>query len=345
MVAAHPEDTFHFFFDRAYDKKYVFADNVKPYVLHPQARHPWLWHMWFEWAVPSQLTKIKADVFFSGDMYLSLKTKVPTVMVSHDLNYEHHPEYLKASHAKYMLNYSSKFHKKAKHLIAVSETTKQDIITTYNIPADNITVAGNAVPSNFEPATSKQRVELEAKYTDGCPYFIYIGSLHPRKNVKRLVEAFELFKLTTKRSHKLVIFGQTAFKTGDIFNYHKTMRHKGDVRFLTDKNANVYRLLAGAEALCYVSLFEGFGIPILEAFSCKVPVITSNVSSMPEVAGKGALLVDPYSPQMIAQAMKQLSDNSPLNNKLTALGEQQLKKYSWDRSAETVYQALVEASR
>jgi len=181
MVLAHPEDEFHFFFDRPYDEDFIFADNVTGHVLSPPARHPLLWHLWFEWAVPARLKKINADVFLSGDMYLSRKTKVPTIMVSHDLGYEHYPHHLRWSHKKYMLHYSKIYHHKASHLIAVSQATKDDIIDTYKINGSKITVAHNATPNGFKPISESEKKKLQIEFTQGDPFFIYLGSLHPRK--------------------------------------------------------------------------------------------------------------------------------------------------------------------
>jgi len=340
MVLAHPEDEFHFFFDRPYDSKFVFADNVIPHVISPPARHPILWYLWFELAVPKKLKEIKADVFLSGDMYLSLRAKVPTVMVSHDLGYEHYPSHLRWSHKKYMLHYSPQYHKKAAHLIAVSNATKADIIKTYQLSTDRITVAHNAAPHGFIPIPREKKEKIRTQFSDGNPYFIYVGSLHPRKNISNLLLAFEQFKSTNKLPHKLIIFGRIAFKTNKVFSTLSNLQFKKDVLFLSDDDCSVSKLMAAAEALCYVSLYEGFGIPILEAFSCKVPIITSNVSSMPEVAGEAALLVDPKDINDISTAMLKITSNDVLRAKLIDLGYKQKEMFSWDISAETIYESI-----
>jgi len=338
MVLEHPEDEFHFLFDRPYDDKFIFADNIVPHVLSPPSRHPLLWYIWFEWAVPRILNKIKPDVFYSGDMYMSLKTKVPTVMVSHDLNYEHYPETLPKSVKNYYLKYSPKFHHAAAHLISVSEATRQDIINTYGIDARKITVAHNAVPEGFAPLPDP--TATRQLYTEGCPYFVYVGSLHPRKNIKRLLEAFDLFKSQTECNHKLVIYGRNAWKTSEIYKTYENLNHKSEVIFLKSEAVSVQQILGAAFGLSYVSVFEGFGIPILEAFASCVPVITSDSSSMPEVAGGAAILVDPFDGQSIADGMTCLLKEDELREKLIQKGKKQLEKFSWDRSAEIIYAKL-----
>ena len=340
MVLSNPHTEFHFIFDRQYDPKFIFADNVIPHIAWPQARHPILWYYWFEITIPSLLRRINADVFFSGDMYLSLKTKVPTLMVSHDLNYEHYPQFLRWSHRHYMLHYSRKYHNKANHLIAVSNATKQDIISTYNIPESKISVAHNAAPDGFRPLAGEKKEQIKSAITGGDDYFMYVGSLHPRKNVDGLLKAFDTFKKASGLSHKLVIFGRQAFKTDQIFNIYNTLHHKEDVLFVDDDIAPLYDTVASATALCYVSHFEGFGIPILEAFHAETPVITSNVSSMPEVAGDAALLVNPNDTNDIAKAMHQIATDDKLGQQLISKGKIQSQKFSWDLSASTIYDCL-----
>jgi len=342
MVLANPTTEFHFIFDRQYDSKFLFADNITPHIAWPPSRHPILWYYWFEITIPTLLKKIGADVFFSGDMYLSLKTEIPTLMVSHDLNYEHYPQFLKWSHRQYMLHYSKKFHKKANHLIAVSKATKQDIINTYNIPENKISVAYNAAPLGFLPLDDVTIQKIKSSVTGGMDYFIYVGSLHPRKNVDGLLKAFDTFKKSSGLPHKLVVFGRKAFKTGQIFNTYNALQYKKDVLFVSDDVASLTDMLAAATALCYVSYFEGFGIPILEAFHAETPVITSNVSSMPEVAGDAALLVDPNDTRNIANAMNKVAMDSHLRTDLIAKGKLQREKFSWDKSADLIYNCLTD---
>ena len=340
IVLAHPEHEFHFLFDRPYDEQFIYADNVTPHILRPPSRHPVLWYLWFEWAVPRKLKAINADVFYSGDMYCSLRTDTPTLMVSHDLNYEHHPEYLTKSVRKYMLHYSPLYHKKAGKLIAVSEATKKDIVKIYGIAHDKINVAYNAVPDGFAPLPEERKQNIRNQWTSGKKYFVYVGSLHPRKNVARLLQAFDSFKKQSGLPHKLVIYGRVAFKTKEIFDSLSQMVHKADVIFLKDGSLSVPDIMGAAEALCFPSLFEGFGIPILEAFHAEIPVITSNVSSMPEVAGEAAILVDPLDPLDIAAAMVKIAADRVLSKRLVAIGKKQRENFSWDKSAEVIYKEL-----
>ena len=339
MVAAHPEDEFHFLFDRAYDEQYIFGPNVIPHIISPPARHPFLWYLWYEWAIPRVLNKIRPDVFLSGDMYLSLKSKVPTVMVSHDLNFEHYPEFLPSLVAKYYRHYSPKYHRRADKLIAVSKATKADIIKTYKIAEQKISVATNATPEGFYPFSKTEKEEARTKYAEGAPYFLFVGSLHPRKNLIRLLKAFDKFK-SGGHPHKLLIYGRQFFKTGDIFDTHKNMEHNTEVLFLDSSTCTVPEIMGGAAALCYPSLFEGFGIPILEGFAAEVPVITSDISSMPEVAGEASILVDPLSESSIQKALVTIAEDKNLAKELITKGRARKEIFSWDKSAEVIYAGL-----
>ena len=339
IVAAHPEDEFHFLFDRPFDTQFVFGPNVTAHIVRPPARHPFLWYLWYEWAVPWTLAKIKPDVFLSGDMYLSLKSKVPTVMVSHDLNYEHYPEFLPTLVSKYYRHYSPKYHRRADRLIAVSQATKADIVDTYKIDKNKISVATNATPDGFRPFSEAEKTNTKGKYANGAPYFLFVGSLHPRKNLSRLLKAFDRFK-AGGYPHKLLIYGRQFFKTGDIFETHKNMKYSEEVVFIDSSTCTVPEIMGGASALCYPSLFEGFGIPILEGFAAEVPVITSDVSSMPEVAGEATLLVDPQSETAIQNALVAIAEDKTLAEELIIKGRARKELFSWDKSAEVIYAAL-----
>lgn len=343
MVFDHPEDEFYFFFDRPYDASFIFAKNVFPIVVHPQARHPILWYLWFEWSIPYYLKKYNIDVFYSGDTYASMRTPVPTLIVCHDIAYKHYPDHIRSSHRKYYQNNFPKFHRKARHIVAVSEFTKQDILNTYNIDSKKVSVGYNATPDGFRVLSEKEKATTKNELTEGCPYFIYVGSLHPRKNVVNLIKAFDLFKLKHQTSHKLVLVGRMAWKNEELKKTYKTTVHRDDIIFIGHTtNEQLPKYLGSADALTYVSLFEGFGIPILEGMSSGTPVITSNVSSMPEVAGNAALLIDPHDPKSIATGMHEIISNAQLERELISKGLERAKEFSWKKTANHIYQKLDE---
>ena len=342
IVRNHPEHEFIFFFDRPYDPQFVFAPNVTPVVVHPQARHPVLFYLWFEWSIPMMLRKYKADLFLSPDSYMSLSTRVPTCLVIHDLAFEHYPEHFVISHRLYWRHYSPLFAKKAKRIATVSTYSKEDISKHYGIAPDNIDVVYNGAHDEYRPLSIAEREEVKAKYADGCEYFVFAGALHPRKNIVNLLKAFVAFKKRQRTNMKLVIAGRPAWKYDEVEQMKQEMAFKEDVRWVGYMNVDeLSRLIGGAYALVYASLFEGFGIPILEALQCDVPAIVSNTSSMPEVAGDAALLVDPSDPEDIALKMHMLYKDEALRKKLVDNARIQVKKFNWDKSAANLWNCMM----
>lgn len=343
MVADHPEDQFIFFFDRPYDSSFVFADNVKPVIVRPVTRHPILWYLWLEWAIPRALKKYKADVFLSMDTFMSLSTSVPNVMVSHDIAYAHYPHHISFFDRQFYEHYFPKFHKAAKKLVAVSSFTADDIAEEYGIDRSEIAVAYNAVPRDFTNSVEVSAEQIRKQYTDGEKFFVYLGSLHPRKNIVNLIKGYEAYRQNNVSTRKLVLIGRLAWNTQEIEVALQRSKYKKDIIHLSNIGKEAKDIVAASEAMVYVSLFEGFGIPILEAMASGVPVITSNVSSMPEVAGDAALLVNPKSPKDIGGAMSRIINEPGLRNKLIEKGKIRVNYFNWQDSADTIYRLCQEA--
>ncbi len=345
IVRNHPEHEFIFFFDRPYDPSFVFASNVTPVVVHPQARHPVLFYIWFEWSIPYMLKKYKADLFLSPDSYMSLSTNVPTCLVIHDLAFEHYPEHFVLSHRLYWRHYSPLFAKKATRIATVSTFSKEDISKHYRIDPDNIDVVYNGAHKEYKPLDAAEREAVKQQYAEGCEYFVFAGALHPRKNIVNLLKAFIAFKKRQPTNMKLVIVGRLAWKYEEVEEMKAEMLFKDDVKWVGYMNVDeLSKVIGGAYALVYASLFEGFGIPILEALQCGVPAITSNTSSMPEVAGEAALLVDPSDPQDIANKMHILYKDEALRARLVQNAKVQVAKFNWDKSAENLWACMMKCA-
>jgi glycosyltransferase involved in cell wall biosynthesis len=342
IVTNHPEHDFYFFFDRPYDPEFVFAANVHPVVLHPQARHPVLFYLWFEWSVPYYLRKFKIDLFLSTDGYTSLSTKVPTCLVVHDLAFEHYPEHYVTSHRLYWRHYSPLFARKATRIGTVSTFSKEDLIRQYGIAPDKIDVIYNGAHKEYVPLSLEEKQLVKEKYTDGCEFFVFAGAIHPRKNILNLLKAFVAFKKHQRSNMKLVIVGRPAWKYDEVDEYKRSMPFKEDVRWVGYLGIEeLPRVIASAYALVYASLFEGFGIPILEALQCNVPGVVSNTSSMPEVAGEAAILCDPNDPGDIAEKMHIIYKDEALRARLIAKAHIQVEKFNWDASAVRLWDCMM----
>ncbi|MCQ2959462.1 MAG: glycosyltransferase family 4 protein [Bacteroidales bacterium] len=340
----HPEHQFYLLFDRMYDKDFIFAENVKPIIVPFQTRHPFLWWFWFHSQIPRVLNALKPDIFVSTDGYSVTNCNLPIVDVIHDLNFEHYPEHLPRLVRKYYRKFFPEYAKYSTRIATVSEYSKQDIHTLYDIPLEKIDVVYNGVSSTFQPLIESEKTLIKQKYTENNDYFVYAGTLHPRKNIENLFAAFSIFKQKTQSTMKLVIVGEAMFLSQTIQKAYDNHPYKKDIVFtgrVSDKELNY--LLGSAFAMTYVPFFEGFGIPILEAFACGIPVITSNCTSMPEVAGDAALLCNPSDIESIANAMISLANDNNLYQTLLENSKKQLEKFSWDQSAELLWQSIEKA--
>lgn len=335
LVKMHPDISFYFFFDRPYDDKFVFGENVTPVVLYPPARHPILFKIWFDFSVSRALKKYNIDLFISPDGYLSLTSDVKQIAVIHDLNFEHYPDDIPPKASRYLRNYFPKFAKRANHILTVSEFSKKDIIRTYGIKSEKITVAYNGAAECFSPTDLSIQELTRNSYTNGKQYFLFVGALHPRKNIKRLLEAFDLFKAETGSKTQLLIVGSSYYWSSEMKKTLKLMEYQEDVHFSGHiELTELVKIYGAARALVFVSYFEGFGIPIVEAMKCGCPVLISENTACHEVAGDAALTCDAFSVNSIQQALIQLNADDKLRENLSAKGVKQAEKFQWDNTAE-----------
>lgn len=342
IVREHPEHQFFLLFDRKPDRQFKYADNVTLVTLHPQARHPVLWYMFFEWSVTRWLKNNNIDLFVSTDGWMSLRTHVPTLTVIHDLNFEHANDYLRRSHQRYMKHYFPLFAKKATRIATVSEFSKKDISETYSIDSKMIDVVYDGAHNSYQRLKDAEIARMRDTYTQGHPYFIFIGTVSKRKNLSNILLAFDKFKDSTRSDTLMLVAGNVYQQDEQLKEVLATMHHRDSVVFVGHVSAEeLARLLGAAQALVYTSLFEGFGIPIIEAFHTGTAVITSNVTSMPEVAGDAALIVDPYSVDDIATAMRQIDSDEELRQELVMKGLQRKDIFNWDRTAQLLWESMM----
>ena len=351
LVRQHPECTFHFLFDRPFDPRYVLGPNVIPHVLLPPARHPLLMLAWYEGAVAWWLRRHRPAALLSPEAFTVLGTRVPRVLVVHDLAYLHRPHDVAGLMRRYYAHFMPRFVRAAAQLVAVSEATRLDVAAQFGVPAAGIRVAYNAPAAHFRPQPPARQVAVRAQFSQGQPYFLFVGALQPRKNLENLLTAFGLFNAAgaaenpARAAVQLLIVGREAWRAGPIFEAYQALPPavQSAVHFTGRvSEADLAGLYAAALATVYVPFFEGFGLPVVEAQASGCPVITSNLSSLPEVAGGAgaALLCDPHRPPAIAEALTRLSQDAPLRARLQAAGLANAARFSWARSAEVLWQAV-----
>lgn len=341
LTRNHPEHHFLFLFDRDWDPEFIFSDNITPVKVWPPARHPYLWKYWFDHALPKVFKKYKPDIFISTDGFLSLNTQVPTLLVIHDLGFEHYPEHTPGIVSKYYRKFTPMYAHKADHIVTVSEFSKNDIVKQYQVDPQKITVAYNGAYEQYGPLDEASQQLIRQQYTDGKPYFLYVGSVHPRKNVQRLLLAYDALRKENTCDHKLLIVGRMAWKTDETKQVFESLTFKEDVVFAGHLQLDdLTGVMASADAFVYPSLFEGFGIPVVEARYAGVPVISSNSSSLPETAGEHAIYFDPENIADITAGMDKFLRERTAYKALAIADTQVRFEFNWETSYLTINTAL-----
>jgi glycosyltransferase involved in cell wall biosynthesis len=338
----HPKIEFHFFFDSDIEKEFLFSENIIPHKLFPPAKHAILNIAWFEWSVKKLLNKLKPDLFFSPDGILCLGWNGKQYGIIHDINYEHRPNDLKPANRFYYKYFIPNSASKACRLATISEYSKKDIINTYKIPAEKIDVIYLGINDFFYPLKSKKtNQDIKNKFTEGCDYFIFIGTISPRKNISRLMQAFDLFKQQSHNDLKLLIAGKEMYRTAELHELKTQLYYGKDILFTGRlNNSDLADLLSAAFCMTFVPLIEGFGLPPIEAMQCNVPVIAGNVTSVPEIVGDAALLVNPYDITEIKNAMQKIYADKNLRQLLIQKGIIRKELFNWKTTAQTLWNSM-----
>jgi len=283
------------------------------------------------------LKRSKPDVFLSPTHYLPIFTPKKSAISVLDVSYVRFPELFKPKDLNQLTKWTKYSVKKAKAIFTISKSSKDDIMKTYGISGDRVIVTypGIRTPDGKNKTLSMD--EFKEKYGLKKNYILFVGTLQPRKNISRLIEAFSMLKDETE----LIVVGKKGWLYEEILNAPKKFNAEGRVRFLDfvpDEDLSLFY----KNALCFVlpSLYEGFGLPILEAMSYGCPVITGNISSLPEAGGEAALYVDPLSVTDIKKKLELIIGDKDLREKMIKKGYEQVKKFSWEKTARETLKAL-----
>ncbi|MGH9174524.1 MAG: glycosyltransferase family 4 protein [Vicinamibacterales bacterium] len=309
------------------------AETAKPYSVSEQVR------------IPLRLARERAHLFHEPHYVLPSATRCRAVVTIHDCIHLMFPQYLPGSLAHfYARAVMWTAVRTSDRILTVSEASKRDILRFFDVPPEKVVVIYNAIDERFLAPPDEERMDrIRQRYQLDHPFLLYVGNIKPHKNLERLIDAFGLARARGLGDLRLLIIGDELSKYPPL--RRAVHRHQLDkyVRFLGfqpyDTLAGFYRL---ARAFAFPSLYEGFGLPPLEAMACGTPVVTSNVSSLPEIAGGAALLVDPYDPTSIADGITRAVTDEPLRQELARRGLDRAREFSWAQSAAATHRIYME---
>lgn len=305
-----------------------------------------IWYSWLIWNYfisPFMLVLKQPDVYLSFIPALPLYCPVAGIFIVYDISPIIIPD---AFFAKTRLKFKMDIRhaaKYAKSIITISQSTKDDMIKFLNVNQSRVSVIYPGYDNKlFVPIEDRSLMDkVRLKYGIDCNYILNVGTLEPRKNTRRLIQAYLRLKRAGSISHKLVITGSKGWLYDDTFHLIEAAKAYDEIIFTGYvESDDLPALYSGADAFIYPSLYEGFGLPPLEAMACGTPVITSNTSSLPEVVGDAGLLVDPYSEEEIAGAIYKVVSDNILREAMVQKGLKRAKLFSWEKSASELLNAI-----
>lgn len=290
------------------------------------------------------------DVFFLPNLnFAAVSKKTRLVVTAHDLSFELFPETFSFKQRlwHYLVNFRHLL-RRADHIMAVSQSTKDDLVAEYQVPEEKICVVPSGIDERFRQMdrNDAELVRIKEKYHLPYKFILYLGTFEPRKNIMALIQSYEALLASGNPSltkYDLVLAGTRGWKCDDVFQAREQSPYKERILlpgFIADEDkVALYNL---ASVFVYPSLYEGFGFPPLEAMACGVPVITSHSSALPEVVGAAGMMIDPYQPDELYQALQSVLNDQTLSFALTQRGIAQAKQFSWGKTADLTLALLLD---
>ena len=285
-----------------------------------------------------------AEIFHATEHLLLPLQTIPTVLTVHDLIFRHLPAHHKPLNRWYLNLTMPLYCRRAAHIVAISKWTARDLISTYGVPQEKVTVVPEAADPRFHPLPLDTVAAVRARYGLPVRYLLFVGTIEPRKNLSRLLAAFEAV-YADGLTDGLVIVGRRGWLYDDFFAALEQSPARDRVilpGYVPDEDLPA--VYAGAQALVFPSLYEGFGLPVLEAMACGTPVLASFASSVPEVGGQAAFYFDPTSEEEITSSVHRLLRDNALKEEMQVEGLAQAARFSWEKAAaetEAVYSAVL----
>ncbi|MGB7340216.1 MAG: glycosyltransferase family 1 protein [Phototrophicaceae bacterium] len=303
-----------------------------------------IWHR-AQLPIPVELFTGSLDLFHATDFTLPpTLPSTKTIVTVHDMSYVRVPDAASPRLRAYLDQVVPRSVKRSTHVIADSEATKNDLIELYDISPDKITVLLSGIDRRYYPVDDNfSLITIRNKYSiSSNPYLFSIGTIQPRKNFSRVIHALKRLRDRGYDLH-LVIAGGKGWLEDEMYQTIEALNMRDLVHligFVDDED--VAGLYSGAECVVFPSLYEGFGFPVIEGMACGTPVITSNVSSLPEVAGDAAIMVDPYDIDAITDAIQRVLDDNTLRDRMIQAGFEQASKFTWEKSARQLHEIYMQ---
>jgi glycosyltransferase involved in cell wall biosynthesis len=292
-----------------------------------------LWHR-LRVPLPVDFFTGPLDIFHAPNFVLPPIRRGVSIITVHDLGFLIHPECADEGLREFLEQAVPRSVADADYIIADSENTRNDVICLLDAKPDNVFVVPGGVDPSFKPEPADAVAEVREKYELDQPYLLAVGVIEPRKNLPRLIEAYTRFRVRTGLRHQLVIAGGKGWLWESTFAHAERSAFSSDIRFVGFvPEEHLSALYTGAELFAYPSLYEGFGLPVLEAMACGTPVVCSNSSSLPEFAGDAAILFPPEDSDALADALEAVCTDSATRDRLKARGLERADRYQWENSA------------
>lgn len=312
----------------------------QPPVVDRVSRLPWWILVWarsvywvmFERRLKNILRNFNASLYHEPSFFPAKADYCPQVFTLHDLSLLKTPRFHPKDRVAFFRLFFNRRISFASHIITVSEFMKREILDLLHLPPERVTAIHLAPSPNFYPRSSSVVSRVMEKYNIRHPFIIAVGSIDPRKNLKLILHALDIME---NRSLMLVLVGWKGWGYEELKEVLYRINSKERVRFLGYiPDDDLAALYSGSHCLVYPSLYEGFGLPVIEAMACGCPVICSNTSSLPEVAGEAAIFINPQKPEELADAITVILENESQRQQLIHLGFYQASKFSWEKTAE-----------
>lgn len=331
-------NSYHIYYTKAKAKNFVAKDNFKFQKIKIHNRFVRL-----SMSFPFELYKHPVDILLV--QYIApLICPCRLIVTIHDIGYKRYPAFFTKAFRRRQSFLVPLNIKKARKIITISEFSKRELIELYNVPEDKVSVTYLGVGEEFKPIKDAEKIaEITSRYKINTKFILYTGNLQPRKNLVRLIGAFNLLKKHKKIEHKLVIVGRKAWLYGDIFKAMESSEFAEDIIWTDYIPQNDLIMLYNVADVCvYLSLYEGFGLPLVEAMACGTPVIAANSNSLPEVVGDAGILVDPLDVESISKAICEVISNDKLRYEMVEKGLKRAKLFPWENTAKKTLKILHE---